>query len=397
LKSKVLVVGAGPLQVPLINELNNLGFYTISISNLPNDPGLEIASKGKNISILDFSNIEKMFMDDDVNFAITCGSDLGTLSVAKICEKFNKTGIGTKHVLNVSHKGKFYNLLKKLSLNRVPYFIVTKRLDLTSILKKIKRFPVVVKPLFSSGSRGISILNNQDEIIKNHEVVFNASTIFKGYVIQEYIDGIEVGAECFIENNKIVFLQFTIKTKNVYNVPIGHFVPNKLSLNIVKIITNEIQTIVNYLGIDNSPANLDIIINNKNKPFIIDLGFRLGGNMLPDLMKLKYGFNPYLKIINYALGEKSNNNFSDPKSGKYGSIIFHSNSNGNLSKNKIIMIRNLFGKLENANIVFDISAGASYEKFIQGNKRFGHSLCQFRSIEHYRNVFSSFNKIVNSN
>ena len=288
MKSKVLVVGAGPLQVPLINELNNLGFYTISISNLPNDPGLEIASKGKNISILDFSNIEKMFMDDDVNFAITCGSDLGTLSVAKICEKFNKTGIGTKHVLNVSHKGKFYNLLKKLSLNRVPYFIVTKRLDLTSILKKIKRFPVVVKPLFSSGSRGISILNNQDEIIKNHEVVFNASTIFKGYVIQEYIDGIEVGAECFIENNKIVFLQFTIKTKNVYNVPIGHFVPNKLSLNIVKIITNEIQTIVNYLGIDNSPANLDIIINNKNKPFIIDLGFRLGGNMLPDLMKNKY-------------------------------------------------------------------------------------------------------------
>jgi len=397
LKSKVLVVGASPFQVPLIDELNNLGFYTVTISNQLNDPGLKKSSKSLNLSILDFENVEKLFKRDKIDFAITCGSDIGTLSVANLCDKFKKSGVTTKHVMSVSHKGNFNNLLKHLKLNYVPYIIITEKSDLTSDLKKIHRFPVVLKPLFSSGSRGIYILNSRNEIMNKHQIVFNSSKIFKGYLIQEFIDGIEIGAECFIENNKVVFLQFTIKTKNRYNVPIGHYVPNILSKNIVQIITNEIQTIVNYTGIDNSPANVDIIINKKNKPFIIDLSFRLGGNMLPDLMKNKYGFNPYQKIINYALNKKSNKFFTSTKSGNYGSIIFHSNFNGNLSKDKIIMIRNLFGTLENSTTVFDISANTSYKKFTQGNKRFGHSLSQFRSIKHYRSIFSSYYKIINSN
>ena len=114
-------------------------------------------------------------------------------------------------------------------------------------------------------------------------------------------------------------------------------------------------------------------------------------------MKKKYGFNPYKKIINYALNEKPNKFSTVNKPGNYGSIIFHSNFNGILSKDKIVMIRNLFGTLENSTTVFDISVNTSYKKFTQGNKRFGHSLCQFRSIKHYRNVFSSYYKIINSN
>ena len=56
---RVLVVGASPYQVPLINELNDMGAFTVSISNRKNDPGLKISSKGINISITDLNDIEK--------------------------------------------------------------------------------------------------------------------------------------------------------------------------------------------------------------------------------------------------------------------------------------------------------------------------------------------------
>ena len=395
MRNKVLVVGASPLQVPLIYKLNNLGFITFSISNRPNDPGLTISSKGMNISILDFESIEKLFIDEQMDFAITCGSDLGSYTVAHLNAKFNLTGSNTAQLINVTHKGNFNNILKKLNLNHVPFVTLSQNSDLNSIINTIEIFPVVLKPFFSSGSRGVSIVNSKEEILEKLPSTIKSSSIFKGCVIQNYIEGNEVGAECLIEDYNVVFLEFTSKKKNEFMVPIGHFIPNVLGEITRLQVKDQIESIVTHLGIKNSPANLDIIIDNSGTPYIIDLSFRLGGNMLPDLMKEKYGIDPYFRIIEYMLDQKPESIKCVTKPGNFGSIIFNSNTDGILTNQKIVGIKELFNKQRIYNVVFDISKDVYYEKFTEGSKRFGHAIGKFDCLEHFQVCFSKFHEIIN--
>ena len=126
--------------------------------------------------------------------------------VAHLNNKFHGNGAKTEQILSVTHKGYFNNILKKLKLNHKPFITLTARTDLNLILGDIPSFPIILKPFISSGSRGVKKVDSFEEIISNHNYLINSSRIIKGYVAQEYIQGIEVGAECFIENYKVVFL-----------------------------------------------------------------------------------------------------------------------------------------------------------------------------------------------
>lgn len=396
MKTKVLVVGASPLQVPLIERLNSLGFITFSISNRPHDPGLIMSANGFNISILDFKKIEKLIKEEGIDFAITCGSDIGTYVVACINDKFNRKGKQTEQFLNVSHKGFFNRVLERLNLNHVPYISITKDSDLYPILDGIEQMPVILKPFFSSGTRGVKKVNTKEDIIKNHDDTIKASSIFKGYVIQDYIEGIEVGAECLVEDFRVVFLEFTTKINNEMMVPIGHFVPRMTEEKTRKEVKEQIEAIVSHIGLRNTPANMDIIIDSDGAPFIIDLSFRLGGNMLPDLMQCKYGLDPYNRIIDYMHhgNEKLDELGFETRSGNFASIIFNAKNRGVLTENKINKIHKVFTHNQISEIVFDLPKNHQYEKYTEGSKRFGHALGKFDSLKQYKNTLLQLHKII---
>ena len=391
---RVLVIGASPFQVPLIHELNAMGAFTVSISNRKNDPGLKISSKGINISITDVNNIEKIFIEQKIDYSITCGSDLGTYIVAHLNNKFHVKGVTTEQILSVTHKGYFNKILKKLKLNHKPFITITEESDPNLILSKITSFPIILKPFISSGSRGVIKVNSFEEIISNHNYLINSSHIMKGYVAQEYIQGVEIGAECLIENYKVVFLEFTTKFNTQSFVPIGHFVPNVIDNKIRKEIKDQIEYIISYVKIKNTSINIDIIINDKDSPFIIDMSFRLGGNMLPDLMKKKFEIDPYKRIIQHMLNDKLEDIVISNNSKNFGSIIFNANKKGILTTYKKQKINSLLSFYNISEVVFDILENESYSKYVDGSKRFGHAIGEFDSLEHYKTIFSKMYNII---
>ena len=393
MNARALIVGASPFQVPLINKLNDMGIFTVSISNRENDPGLKVSSKGFNVSIMELEKIEKLFIEQKIDFSITCGSDLGTYTVAHLNDKFSCKGIKTKQVLNTTHKGYFNKVLKKLKLNHKPFINISEKTDLRLACNKIESFPVILKPFISSGSRGVVKVNDIEAIFYHHNHLINSSQIKKGYVVQEYISGTEIGAECIIENYKVVFLEFTTKFNNQYMVPIGHYVPNKIGHKTRNQIKKQVESIISYVKLKNTSINIDIIIDYQGIPYIIDMSFRLGGNMLPDLMKKKYGIDPYKRIIEHVLDDELNSFFIDRNSKNFGSIIFNSNKKGILTeeKNKILT---LFSKYDITEIVFDIEENESYYKYVDGSKRFGHAIGEFESLENYESIFLKLHRII---
>jgi biotin carboxylase len=392
---KILVVGAGPNQVPLIETAQDQEYEVWAVSYLDDDPGLGVADHGYQISILDVDRLERLCRAKGIKTVVTGASDLGCLTVGHLNEVLGLHGITEKQARNLTDKSRFVALQETLNLPRPQSLCVKSRGDLEHALQELRTYPLVLKPLFASGSRGVHIVQSADQARECHESVVARSAIQKGYVIQTYLDGIEHGGECLIEDGRVVFLELTHKFHNEYRVPVGHFVPFHLSPAVKECLTDQLNSIVTHLDVRNSAMNIDVIVTPDDVPVLIDASFRLGGNLLPQLMSLKFGVNTFERVIEYASGQLTQPTVAEARPGCFGSIVFGSSTPDILTEP---VMRNISDALQHAShiesLVFDIDAGTNYKCFDESAHRFGHGLFRVDDLGTYNRLLKSIHAIV---
>jgi len=125
--------------------------------------------------------------------------------------------------------------------------------------------------------------------------------------VEEYVAGIEFGAQTFSEKGicKIVLLHNDTMSPAPYMIPIGHSFPfSGLTAKQQEEATNDITKAVECLGIQNGPANVDLILDEKtNRIKIIEVGARIGATCLPELVEYHTGINWVEATIRNAIGE----------------------------------------------------------------------------------------------
>jgi len=382
---KLLVVGAGPFQLPLIEKGKELGYRVYAVSNVQKDPGLRAADYGLNISILDFDALEKLCRQERITAVVTGASDLGTFAVGHLNDVLGLPGLSAEQVRSVSDKGRFIRLQEKLDLPRPESFRIHTRDDLEAALQDISTYPVILKPLHASGSRGIRVAHDPAGVRGAHDFVQRHSFLRKGYVLQTYLDAVEYGGECLVEAGKVVFLQMTHKFLNEGHVPLGHCVPCHPPDGVQRAVAEQIESIAAHLGVEHAPVNIDVMISPDRPPILIDLSFRLGGNLLPRLMREKFGCDTFRRVIEYCDREQLPplGNLEETP-GTFGAIIFGSSTAGILTAEMKDRTTRLFRDASRiVELVFDLSVGDAFERFDQGSHRFGHALFEVESLEAY--------------
>lgn len=341
----MLILGATRYILPLIQRVKEMGFLAYVCTNRMDDVGIPYADKFFNLSILDTEGLVALIKDENIKSVVSAASDLATLSQGMINQIYHLPGILEKHVKYVTDKKNFIELQKSLNINHPKTHYINENEDLERIKNFIK-YPSIMKPFFSSGSRGVKVVKNFNEVQQYHEEVCNSSSLEKGYLLQEFLTGwTEYGCECMVENGEIIFLELTHKFLNDRNVPIGHFVPYNIDSKIKNDIIADVRKIIDFLEILNTPINMDILIKEGESPVIIDMSFRLGGNCLPQIMDLKYNLDPFTRVINNSFSVK-NSTLPKPESGCYGSIILGSSSDGILTDLLVNKIKNAGEKAE---------------------------------------------------
>jgi hypothetical protein len=371
-----------------------MGFLAYVCTNREDDAGVPYADKFINISILDTNELIDIIKRDKIKSVVTAASDLATLSQGIINDRLNLSGILEKQVKYVTDKKHFIELQKELNISHPKTYFITSNDQLEGFINLIK-FPSIMKPFFSSGSRGVRVVKNFEEIKKYHYEVCNSSSLEKGYLLQEFLTGwTEYGCECMIEDGEIIFLELTRKFLNERNVPIGHFVPCEIDNYFKDKIIDDVKKIIKLLEIKNSPINMDILMKEGEHPVIIDLSFRLGGNCLPQIMDLKFNLEPFERIINHSLSVK-NSKLPKPNNGCYGSIVLGGNSDGVLTEKMFLEIKNIIDKAEKTiEFVLDIPVGGKFKKMAQGNHRFGHVILKTKNQEQYKHLLNEIYSII---
>lgn len=302
---KIMILGAGIYQVPLIRAAQNMGLFTI-VSSIPGDyPGFSLADKVYYVNTTDHEAIFDICRQEMISGICTTGTDVAVSTIGYVCEQMKLNGLSWKASQNVTDKALMKECFKKGNVCTSQFERVETYEQAVLAAEKIG-FPVVFKRVDSSGSRGIMVANDSSQLLKAYKNACEASS--KSYIlVEEKLNGTEIGVDGIVYNGELVF--FAPHEKTVYQadkvtIPAGHSFPFHGSANLISEIRHQIILAVKALGLDNCAINADVFVDRANsKVSIIEMGGRTGATCIPELISLYYGFDFYQKILLNALGQ----------------------------------------------------------------------------------------------
>lgn len=301
MKKRIMILGAGVYQVPLINTTREMGFEAVVVSTKGNYPGISLADIFLEIDTTDTDSIVQIAREYGVAGIVTTGTDVCLPAIGAVVDALGLKGPSKRIADIASSKTAFRLFLSESDLNSPDFARCECAQDVWDFYQKIND-SMVVKPDDSSGSRGVTVLDS-GQTKESIMVAYRNAVMFSrnGRVCAEsFVEGIEAGGEAFFLNGNLQFFTTTFKHMDGVLVQ-GHSVPSGLSESELLIVKNEVCCAASNLGYENGPMNFDVIIHDK-RAIIIELGLRNGGNGIFDLIYHSEGINLAEWLLAYTLG-----------------------------------------------------------------------------------------------
>ena len=303
---KILVIGAGKLQVNTIKLIKELGHYCIAIDGNPDAIGFKFCDEYANIDVLDIRACVEYAKNKKIDGVTTTSATITLPAVAAIGEELGLIAISSEVVDVLRDK---YKIKKKLfdgGSNIYGYFSEISTKELYYEAKKNIDYPVVIKPSDGSGSKGISIVYNEEDLIPAIKYAYKSSRT-KGIYIESFIKGKEYGVESFVINGEVVIYGIIkqVFIDNGREIEYGHCVPSGLPSEVEENIKNEVKKAIKILGINYGSVNMDIILSEgEQEPYIIDVGARVGLNKIAEkIVPFSNGVDIFKNTIRLCIGE----------------------------------------------------------------------------------------------
>jgi len=329
---KILLLGGSTQQIPAIEYAKNQGYYTVLCDYLLDNPGQYYADKFYCVSTTDKEAILEVAQKEKVNAVVAYASDPAAPTAAYVAEKLVLPTNPYKSVEVLAFKDKFREFLRENKFNcpKAKGFS-----SLESAKNEINQFnfPVMVKPIDSSGSKGVSKVEKIEGFEDAYKIALDNSR-GKNIIVEEFIvqdHPYMIAGDCFVINGKVEFwgLLNSHRDNNVNPyVPVGTSYPIYVSEDRLDLVKKETQKLFDTLHIEFGAFNIEIMFDKDNKLYFIEMGPRNGGNMIPDLLLMATGEDMIAATIESAIGNqyKFKNNMNEDKF--VSTYVVHTDKNG---------------------------------------------------------------------
>ena len=332
-QKKVLLLGGSKQQIPSIKKAKELGLYTITCDYLPNNPGHKLADEYHNVSTTDKDAVLKLARKLNIDGIVAYASDPAAPTAAYVAEKMGLPGNPYESVKILTEKDLFRNFLQQHGLNCPKAKGYTCYEDALRDIERF-RFPVMVKPVDSSGSKGVVKIYDKDEL---KAAVEEALSYSRGgrFIIEEFIKkkGYQVSGDGFSVNGKLVFTSYGNELYSGLNgtreyVALGEFWPSLLTPDMKEKVDQELQRLITALHMKTSAYNIEAIIDENDTVYILELGPRNGGSYIPQLIQYATGVDLVDYTIRAAVGEDCSSLQMTPTVGCWSNYMILSTESG---------------------------------------------------------------------
>lgn len=374
---KIMILGAGPNQLPLIKAAKKIGFFVAVCDYRSNAVGVPIADEFYPVSIMDYDAVleaTKKFKAD----GITTNSEPAMPVAAYAANKLGLPSNDYETISAMTDKIKFRSLLGCKGIF-TPSHGSAKTYEEAKMTFDCLKKPVMIKPAASSGSRGVVKLEN-DYILK---AAFDDALSYSRnntVILEEYIDnscGHIVAGDIFASDGKIVFFGLMSSVRNASNplVPKGEIFPAILSKQQTASVKTELSRAIESLGFKFGAINIEAIINKAGEVCFIELNPRNGGNLIPEGLFEATGFDIFDATVRSAVGEIIPKHVSEQEI-PYVNYMVSSTKSGVL---KSVSFSETLKPFIDAYYP-DAEPGDAVEPFVNADKRIGVLMLRFESI-----------------
>lgn len=390
---KLLLLGGSAQQVVAIETAKRLGYYTVLCDYLSDNPGQYHADKFYLVSTTDKEAVLKVARDEQVSGVLAYASDPAAPTAAYVAEKLVLPGNPHESVETLCNKDKFRAFLKEHNFctpDAKGYNeICEAERDIAAGMFK---FPIIVKPVDSSGSKGVSRIDSAAEAKEklNYAMSFSRG---KRIIVEEFVEkyGYQIAGDGLSVDGKLVFRyfandHFNPKCVNPF-VPISASFPYNMPAKVQDKVHAEIQRLLTALNMQTSTYNFDMRIDKDYNVYLMEVAPRDGGNYIPDVIKYATGVDLVECSVKAAMGEKIEIGEAKP-SGFYAYYAVHSLRDGILKEVKISAEDHV---LENHLLA---KPGDEIKAFTGANTTLGCLLMKFDSMEQMLDMMDNSEKWI---
>ena len=296
---KILILGANPETVSLVLKAKSMGLKTYVTDYNPNAFAKKYADVGVDIDASHVDEIVAYVRDNHIDGVLLGVAEALMPAYYNICEKLGYPCFATMEQFNImASKDEFKNECRKYDVPVVQEY---------GSKDEVKDYPVVVKPVDSCSSKGISVCRN----VKELEMAIAKALEFsrsKKYIIEKYMTGEEVVIYYVIQDGEPFLVgmcdRYTNKEQyGVAQLPTSYIYPSKYLKSYKDNVDSKVHKMLRGLGIKNGVLFLQAFVDNGEVK-VYEPGFRLNGAQEHIIISELTGIDAKQLLLNYAMNGK---------------------------------------------------------------------------------------------
>ena len=392
---KILLLGGSYFQIPSILKAKELGYYAITCDYLPNNPGHKYADEYHNVSTTDKDDVLKLAKKLKIDGIVCYASDPGAPTAAYVGEIMGLPSHPYKSVEILTDKELFRSFLEEHNFNTPKAKAYTNISEAINELKNFK-LPLFIKPVDSSGSKGVSILRDPLNLQKQAEDALKYSKS-KRFIIEEFIesDGFQIGGDGFTVEGKFVFRCFN--NQHFDENALNPFIPLVISYPCIKPtaiqqkVHDEIQRLFSLLNMRSGAYNIEVRVDKDENVYIVEIGARNGGNLVPQITQYATGVDMVEYTIKAAMGEDCSDLTMHETIGCWANYKINSQKSGVLQE---IIVDPVFEKNNVVELNMYYKPGDEVPAFTGSNGILGILISKHNSIDEMLSMIDNIEKYI---
>ena len=301
---KLLILGSDYGTYDLVCQAKRMGVYTIVADLMETSPTKQAADEAWLLSTTDIEELERRIKNQQIDGLLAGASEFNLEKVRTIASDLGlSVYCANDRAWDISrNKRAFKDLCIAHGVAVAQDYHLTDEMrdeDLAQVI-----YPVMVKPVDSSGNRGQSYCFNEEQLRKGFKAAREV-TSHEEIIVERMLRGPEYTGYFLIADGEASFMFYTAEhhqpgyASNLYSIK------NTTACHLKEFeaeIVPGIKKVLHDAGCTDGIAFVDCMFDEDGHFYVLEMGYRLGGPVLYIMHDRISGFNTMKWMIETALG-----------------------------------------------------------------------------------------------
>lgn len=200
----ILVLGAGALQIPLIETIQSRGYNPVVVSLYENEPGMLLVKDRVIGDFCDKGAMLQIAKQWNVTAVVTDQTDLPVRTIAYISDELGFPSIGYATACLFTDKFLMREKCREIGVKTINYRLVGSLQEAKDFFVSLNH-PAILKPINNQGSKGVYKINSIQELEIKYWDAIRYSRGEK-ILIEEFVSGQELVIEAYALEGEVTNL-----------------------------------------------------------------------------------------------------------------------------------------------------------------------------------------------